>query len=243
MESTTSQRSRCEFCGQELKPLYTEALFGGKPVFMGFEQCQCEGAVKARKEAEVAEEEARREAEARAFYDRLEKSGVPKRYLKAHHQLAEGLAEKVESGGSLYVWGANGTLKTTLASAIMRRLVYHGKRCEMVNSVDLFIRIQSTYGTPEREEDVLKRYSTKPFLVIDDMGKEQQTSWTASRLYSIVNARYGSMLPTVITSNFRISELATRMSQVDGSTAQAIASRLMGMCEVIESTGTDRRVS
>lgn len=246
MPSTTART--CPHCGRELRPRYIAAPFKvngeeGKRVFMGFEECDCPGAERKREEEAKAEEERRRAEEREAYYRRLEGAGVPKRYLRAQHPLARELAAKVETGGSVYVWGPNGTLKTTLASAIVRQLVYHGKRCEMVNAVDLFIRVQSTYGTPEREEDVIARYSNRPFLVIDDLGKEQQTAWTASRLYAIVNARDANLRPTVITSNFPVSELADRMDGCDRSTAQAIASRLAGMCETVRTDGGDRRLS
>lgn len=234
----------CKHCGRELEPRYVDVPFRSeaKRVFIGHLECDCPAAVAEREAEAKAEEERQRSAEREAFYRRLEKAGVPKRYHQAKHPMASELAAKVEQGGSVYIWGANGTLKTTLASAIMRRMVYAGRRCEMVNAVDLFIRIQSTYGTPDREADVLERYSKMPFLVIDDLGKEQQTAWTVSRLYTIVNARDGNMLPTVVTSNFPVKELARRMGSADQSTAQAIASRLAGMCEGVATDGHDRRL-
>lgn len=238
----TTARS-CEFCGSDLRPRVLMMPFGQGSMVCGFEDCDCPGARKRREAEERAHEERVRRAESEAFYDRLGRSGVPRRYLKAQHPLARELAEKVEGGTSLYVWGGNGTLKTTLASAIARRLLYRGRRVRMVNSVDLLIEVQSTYGTPRSEADVLARYSKTPVLVIDDLGKEQQTAWTVSRLYSIVNARDGAMLPTVITSNFRVSDLAGRMAGSDRSTAQAIASRLAGSCEQIATGGGDRRLS
>lgn len=212
-------------------------------MFAGFEECGCPEAVKAREEEAAAEAERERKAEQDAFYRRLEQAGVPRRYHRASHPMARDLAERVEGGQSLYVHGENGTLKTTLASAIARRLVYHGKRVRMVNAVDLLIEVQSTYGTPNAEADVLARYSKVPFLVLDDLGKEQQTAWTVSRLYAIVNARDANVLPTVITSNFRVSDLVTRMAGCDESTAKAIGSRLAGMCETVATDGGDRRLS
>ncbi len=241
MAATTARA--CEFCGRELRPRVLPSLFGLKPMTLGFEECDCPEARKRREEEEREEEERRRMAEGEAFCRRLDKAGVPRRYFKAQHPMAKELADKVEGGASLYVWGDNGTLKTTLASAIARRLVCHGLRVLMVNSIDLLIEIQSTYGTPKSEADVLDRYYKAPVLVIDDLGKEQQTAWTVSRLYSIVNARYGAMLPTVITSNFKVSDLAERMAGSDQSTARAIASRLAGSCEQIATGGGDRRLS
>lgn len=239
MESTTG---RCPHCGKELKPLVLPALFGAKEHIVGYEPCDCPEAVEEREQERRREDEEKREKERRAFYSKLEKSGVPKRYLHAKHLMAGELTEKVEGGSSLYVWGENGTFKTTLASAIMRRLVHHGRRAEMVNAVDLLVEVQSTYGTPKEESAVLAHYSKCPVLVLDDLGKEQQTAWTVSRLYAIINARYANMLPTVITSNFKVSELAARMGACDESTARAIASRIAGSCETVAMAGGDRRL-
>lgn len=239
MESTTG---RCSHCGRELKPLVLPALFGAKEHIIGYEPCDCPEAVEEREQERRRENEEKREKERRAFYSKLEKSGVPKRYLHAKHPMAGELTEKVEGGSSLYVWGENGTFKTTLASAIMRRLVHHGRRAEMVNAVDLLVEVQSTYGTPKEESAVLAHYSKCPVLVLDDLGKEQQTAWTVSRLYAIINARYANMLPTVITSNFKVSELAARMGACDESTARAIASRIAGSCETVAMAGGDRRL-
>lgn len=239
MESTTG---RCQHCGKELKPLVLPALFGAREHIVGYEPCDCPEAVEEREQERRREKEEKREKERRAFYSKLEKSGVPKRYLHAKHPMAGELTEKVEGGSSLYVWGENGTFKTTLASAIMRRLVHHGRRAEMVNAVDLLVEVQSTYGTPKEESAVLAHYSKCPVLVLDDLGKEQQTAWTVSRLYAIINARYANMLPTVITSNFKVSELAARMGACDESTARAIASRIAGSCETVAMAGGDRRL-
>lgn len=244
MPNTTA--NTCEFCGKELEARYIDMPFskdGAKRrMFVGYAECDCAEAAKAREKEAAAEAERERRAEQEAFYRKLELAGVPRRYHKASHPMAKDLTVKVEGGQSLYVWGDNGTLKTTLASAIARRLVYHGKRVRMVNAVDLLIEVQSTYGTPLAESDVLAKYSRVPFLILDDLGKEQQTSWTVSRLYSIVNARDSNMLPTVITSNFRVSELAARMASCDESTAKAIGSRLAGMCETVATDGGDRRL-
>lgn len=239
MESTTG---RCPHCGKELKPLVLPALFEAKEHIVGYEPCDCPEAVEEREQERRRENEEKREKERRAFYSKLEKSGVPKRYLHAKHPMAGELTEKVEGGSSLYVWGENGTFKTTLASAIMRRLVHHGRRAEMVNAVDLLVEVQSTYGTPKEESAVLAHYSKCPVLVLDDLGKEQQTAWTVSRLYAIINARYANMLPTIITSNFKVSELAARMGACDESTARAIASRIAGSCETVAMAGGDRRL-
>lgn len=242
MTATTARV--CEFCGRELSPILVPLPLRDDDARMvvGYEDCGCPEATARRAAEEEAEREREREAEQEAFYRRLEAAGVPRRYLRAQHPLAKDCSADVEAGTSLYVWGENGTGKTTLASAMMRRLVYHGSNALMVNSVDMLIEVQSTYKTPRAESDVLAKYSRRPVLVIDDLGKEQQTPWTIARLYSIVNARYNAMLPTVVTSNFSLGRLAERMASVDESTARAIASRLAGSCRTYEAGGGDRRL-
>ena len=165
-------------------------------------------------------------------------AGIPPRFHAATHTLAGKLSTQVLEGGSLYLWGSNGTGKTTLAAAIARQLI--DRKPLMVGAVQLLIDLQSTYGTPDREADILEKYSSAPLLVIDDLGKEQQTEWTASRLYAIVDARYGRLLPTIVTSNFRVDELLGRVR--DQSTASAIVSRLAGMSKQIHLGGQDRRL-
>jgi DNA replication protein DnaC len=71
-------------------------------------------------------------------------------------------------------------------------------------------------------------------LVLDDIGAEKASEWTAERLYTIVDHRYANCLPLIVTSNLPPSKLADQ-------TGERTASRLAEMCEVVAMTGTDRR--
>ena len=70
-------------------------------------------------------------------------------------------------------------------------------------------------------------------LVIDDIGAEKASEWTAERLYTIIDHRYANCLPLIVTSNLPPSKLAEQ-------TGERSASRLAEMCEVVAMTGTDR---
>jgi DNA replication protein DnaC len=56
--------------------------------------------------------------------------------------------------------------------------------------------------------DPLERYARASVLILDDLGREKVTDWATERLYVLVNARYGDLLPTIATSNLRPNELA-----------------------------------
>ena len=71
-------------------------------------------------------------------------------------------------------------------------------------------------------------------LVIDDVGAEKASEWTAERLYTIVDHRYANCLPLMVTSNLPPSKLTEQ-------TGERTASRLAEMCAVVAMTGTDRR--
>lgn len=258
MASTTDKEQKCEFCGKSLAPVYIQSFVapselqaaykvcefpGGMPLtLVTFKPCDCPEAVKLH-EAQEAEAKAQQQAEAKErFYANLVRAGIHKKYIEAKHPEAKEYAAKIDGGQSFYFSGSFGTGKTYLACAIARQLVYHKRRVRFVTSVDLLIELQSTYGKAEAEKDVLARYSKCDVLILDDFGKEPPTEWALSRLYAIVNNRDADMLPLVVTSNYRISELVSRMAGCDESTAEALASRLAGMCEAVEIAGEDRRL-
>ena len=70
--------------------------------------------------------------------------------------------------------------------------------------------------------------------MIDDIGAEKASEWTAERLYTIVDHRYANCLPLMVTSNLPPSKLTEQ-------TGERTASRLAEMCQVVAMTGTDRR--
>lgn len=45
-------------------------------------------------------------------------------------------------------------------------------------------------------------------LVLDDLGREKISDWTGELVYTLVNARYEAMLPTIASSNLPPPELA-----------------------------------
>jgi len=50
-----------------------------------------------------------------------------------------------------------------------------------------------------------------PVLVLDDLGTESATPWAREKLYQLLNYRYVSRLPTVITTATAIKSLDPRL--------------------------------
>ena len=121
---------------------------------------------------------------------------------------------------SLYLWSSQswGTGKTHLSCAIIHRILDRWKgendkgcpRIMFLSESDLFRRIQATYSFSreeqqmrESEDDIVKSIIYADVVVLDDIGKEPRSDMKFVRrtLFSIIDGRYKSNLPIVLSSN------------------------------------------
>lgn len=73
---------------------------------------------------------------------------------------------------------------------------------------------------------------TSPLLVIDDMADEYiRSPWSIERMYMLINERYNSATPTIITSNIHPRELPD----------QRMVSRIMGESRILYMPLSDYR--
>lgn len=182
------------------------------------------------------------EDEAEAARAKRAESGIPSRYVDvpANPKYMPGLAR----GRGLYLSGPVGVGKTWAACAMARAWSDSGRDFLFTSSLDLLSRIRSTFDGGESEEAVMRRYAGVPLLVIDDLGKEAPTAWVLSKLFDVINKRYEFELPTIYTSQHKLSELGDAIKgSGDREVAYAIVSRIAGTCEKRSLTGEDRRRS
>lgn len=112
----------------------------------------------------------------------------------------------------------------------------HGKRL-FIPSTQLLAVIRDTYrkSTGSTEAELIKNYGRVRWLYIDDLGVEKPSEWAIQTLYMVLDARYNNNLPTFISSNLALSDIASRLSQ-------RVASRITEMCADILISGKDRRL-
>ena len=88
----------------------------------------------------------------------------------------------------------------------------------------------------QSETEIINNLSEANILILDDLGAEKSSEFALQSLYVIIDQRYSEIRPTIITSNLSLGEIAEKVGD-------RIASRIAGMCKVIELKGKDRRLA
>ena len=85
--------------------------------------------------------------------------------------------------------------------------------------------------------EVVGRLCSYPLLVIDDFGMERGTEYALEQIYNIIDSRYRSRKPLIVTTNLTLTELKNPQD-----TAHArIYDRLLELCTPIVCTGPSMR--
>lgn len=109
----------------------------------------------------------------------------------------------------LFITGVPGTGKSHLAAAALRDWILTNERSGLfVRAFDMMVEMRSA----ENEKATLDMLKSVPALVLDDIGTENVSDYTTNVWYSLLSHRGPDQehLPTIITSNLKLEELAAR---------------------------------
>lgn len=151
-------------------------------------------------------------------------AGVPKRYQKA--SLADFADQRLQNltwdSCGYFLAGKPGVGKTHLAAAMLISRLDHnhaktvckttasGRMYEIpqgaigwISVPELLTRIRSTFNSTaaESQEQIISKFAKIEILVLDDLGAEKITDWTASTLYDLISRREANMRDTIVTTN------------------------------------------
>lgn len=128
--------------------------------------------------------------------------------LEDYRAARDALAELLTFPGTVVLRGDNGSGKTHLASALVRRCCELGRSARYTTAFDFFVELKSTFGEPGRTQaDLIQRYRRYELLVIDEYEVRSDNSWENTVFRSLIDSRYGAMLSTVLVTNLTIEEL------------------------------------
>lgn len=182
-----------------------------------------------------------------------QRSGIPKKFKNATFSNydpmdnPEALRKVIEftknfpSNKGLLLTGPVGTGKTHLATAIANNLISKLYSVYFGNVVDVMSFIKSTYSKDSSitEDEAINIMTDQVDLfIIDDLGKENNTEYTLSMLYQLINRVYENEKTIVITTNESSRNLTAKL----GERGQAIVSRITEMCDPVIFKGEDWRL-
>lgn len=150
------------------------------------------------------------------------------------HKYVANFDEMRANGTGLLLYGNVGCGKSFAAACIANALIDNGTPCMMTNFTRIINRLQESFAGRQKYIDNLSRFD---LLVIDDMAAERNTEYVWEQVMTIIDARYRSGLPVIVTTNLTIGELADPAD----IRRQRVYSRLKEMCVPIEVAGADRR--
>lgn len=109
----------------------------------------------------------------------------------------------------LLIYGQPGNGKTYTSAAIANNLIskYTPTICVSINSLLDRIKLNYNRWGNEGEDTIINSLANADLVVIDDLGTEQLTEWSISRIYNIIDSRYRNGLPLIITTNVTLQEL------------------------------------
>ena len=115
--------------------------------------------------------------------------------------------------GWIVLSGASGCGKTHIAAAIVNRLLEHGSPALFVVVPDLLDHLRAAYqpGAEVGYDELFERVRNTPVLVLDDLGTQAPTAWAQEKLFQLINHRFNSRLPTVVTTNLLPEQIDDRL--------------------------------
>jgi DNA replication protein DnaC len=184
---------------------------------------------------------------------RLNASGIPRRFKNKTVNSFKGRDKKtkdlrsfansyikcfnprIEGSTGLLFMGGTGCGKTHLAIGIMRAIIEKGFTGHYCNMVDFFALLRDSYGgdVDYDEMDMIDRATSVDILVMDDIGAEKPSLWMLDRLYNVVNRRYESNLPILVTTN------KLDIKDLEDHVGKRVVSRLCEMCQILDSEFPD----
>lgn len=173
------------------------------------------------------------DAEMRKWVFRNDDGGNTK-LMSIAHKYVDNFDTMRANGTGLLLCGNVGCGKSFTAACIANALIDTGTPCMMTNFTRIINRLQESFAGRQKYIDNLSRFD---LLVLDDMAAERNTEYVWEQVMTIIDARYRSGLPVIVTTNLTIGELADPAD----IRRQRVYSRLKEMCVPIEVAGADRR--
>lgn len=157
-----------------------------------------------------------------------------KKISDAMQRYVDRFPEFRSDGKGLLLYGNVGTGKTFFAACVANGLIDNGYRVTMTNFARLTNQIQGMFDGKQKFLDDLNR---RDLLILDDLGAERKSEFMQEMVFNIIDSRYRSGLPFIITTNLTIEEIKKPQELCYAR----IYDRVLERCFPVEVSGGSRR--
>lgn len=152
---------------------------------------------------------------------------------KIYAENFETISKRSEGNKGILFCGRSGSGKTFIASCIANELLKSGYRVIIKTANELVSDLEDR----ESERETLKKFAAADLLIIDDLGAERKTTFTAERIFSAVEARQRENKPIVAAAALSPEAMENERDELRGRTY----SRILRQCRMIRLLGDDFR--
>lgn len=155
-------------------------------------------------------------------------------YIRIAKNYTEHFSEFLKKKKGLLLYGPVGTGKSHMAACIANRLIDEGYMVMMTNFASIVNKLQNSFEGRQEYIDKLTNYA---LLVLDDLGTERRSEYMQEQVFNIVDARYRSGKPMIITTNLT----ADQMKKPSDIGQGRIYDRILERCHPVEVKGQSIR--
>ncbi|WP_051622753.1 ATP-binding protein [Mycoplasmopsis primatum] len=124
---------------------------------------------------------------------------------------------------NIYIYGANGTGKTYIGSAMANSFSSRGISSAYIRLADLFNFLKSKLNNSISINKILNQLKNVSFLIIDDLGFEKHNNWFKyDFFYEVIQYRNQKNKMTVLLSPFSQLELAQYYRKIEDDMTQKV---------------------
>lgn len=228
----------CPKCNKPLEKRFPDTIFGKE--FKVHIMCDCEREAYETEQRERADRERQEELERNrsiCFHEKKmldwifanDDGSTP--HLDKAKAFVDNLPEIRNRGAGLLLWGGVGTGKTYMAGCIANALLDQGKKVLMTDFVSI------TNISAFSIQKYTASLSVYDLLIIDDLGAERRTEFALQNVFDVVNRRWESGKPLIVTTNLDLDVL----KNAEDITMKRIYDRVLAMCTPVFINGPSKR--